>query len=183
VHNIADRIDACFAAEIPNGFNKVPSGSVIRRSRALCKTASDRDGDEDRHDDGEQRIERRSEAVSEKFWNTIVPALGAFESGGRYPEKQANGRANANAAGTGNSVSNCSSIFTPGKKPADTRQNIRKIAIGTFTLLKNAGHGDLDALIHSEKTGNITPQNTASRTPADQVLNMKLLSRETIDSI
>ena len=64
-------------------------------------------------------------------------------------------------------------------------RNIRKIAIGTFTRLKNGGPTViLTPLIHSEKTGNITPQNTAKQDASRiRLLNMKLLSRETIDSI
>src|SRR4029079_1217062 len=63
--------------------------------------------------------------------------------------------------------------------------NIRKMAIGTFTLLKN---GALTVILTpftaSEITGNIVPQNTAKHAASRiRLLNMKLLSRETIDSI
>src|SRR5215510_2952449 len=64
-------------------------------------------------------------------------------------------------------------------------KNIRKIAMGTFTLLKN---GALTVILTpftaSEITGNIVPQNTAKHAASRiRLLNMKLLSRETIDSI
>src|SRR5947207_15288113 len=64
-------------------------------------------------------------------------------------------------------------------------RNIRKIAIGTLTLLKN---GALTVIFTpftaSEITGNIVPQNTAKQAASRiRLLNMKLLSRETIDSI
>src|SRR6185295_6063265 len=64
-------------------------------------------------------------------------------------------------------------------------RNRRKIAIGTFTLLKN---GALTVIFTpftaSEITGNIVPQNTAKHDASRiRLLNMKLLSRETIDSI
>src|SRR5262245_42317225 len=64
-------------------------------------------------------------------------------------------------------------------------RNMRKMAIGTFTLLKN---GALTVIFTpftaSEITGNIVPQNTAKHDASrTRLLNMKLLSRETIDSI
>src|ERR1041384_1935530 len=69
-------------------------------------------------------------------------------------------------------------------------RNIRKIAIGTLTLLK---YGALTVTrspppIHfgtdSEITGNIVPQKTAKQEARRiRLLNKKLLSRETTDSI
>src|SRR5579883_1005161 len=64
-------------------------------------------------------------------------------------------------------------------------RNIRKMAIGTLTLLKN---GALTVIFvpvtASEMTGNIVPQNTAKHAASRiRLLNRKLLSRETIDSI
>ena len=62
---------------------------------------------------------------------------------------------------------------------------MRKIAIGTFTLLKNGGPTViLDPVAASEIIGNIVPQKTAKQAASKiRLLNMKLLSRETIDSI
>src|SRR5262249_4587765 len=64
-------------------------------------------------------------------------------------------------------------------------RNIRKIAIGTFTLLKNGGPTVIFyPLTPSEMIGDIVPQNTAKHAATKiRLLNMKLLSRETIDSI
>src|SRR2546421_5683309 len=64
-------------------------------------------------------------------------------------------------------------------------KNIRKMAMGTFTLLKN---GALTVILTpftaSEITGNIVPQNTAKHAASRiRLLNRKLLSRETMDSI
>src|SRR5262245_7468834 len=64
-------------------------------------------------------------------------------------------------------------------------RNIRKIAIGTSTLLKN---GEPTVIVTplpaSEITGNIVPQNTAKHAASRiRLLNMKLLSRDTTDSI
>src|ERR1051326_7101155 len=64
-------------------------------------------------------------------------------------------------------------------------KNIRKIAIGTLTLLKNGALTVIfTPLTASEITGNIVPQNTAKHDASRiRLLNMKLLSRDTIDSI
>src|SRR5262245_25808292 len=64
-------------------------------------------------------------------------------------------------------------------------RNIRKIAMGTFTLLKNGGPTVIfTPLTASEITGNIVPQNTAKHAASRiRLLNMKLLSRDTTDSI
>ena len=64
-------------------------------------------------------------------------------------------------------------------------KNMRKIAIGTFTLLKNGGPTVIfTPLMASEITGNIVPQNTAKHAASRiRLLNRKLLSREIIDSI
>src|SRR5204863_7677007 len=64
-------------------------------------------------------------------------------------------------------------------------RNIRKIAIGTFTLLKKGALTVIfTPLTASEITGNIVPQKTAKQAASRiRLLNMKLLSRETIDSI
>src|SRR5439155_20538677 len=64
-------------------------------------------------------------------------------------------------------------------------RNIRRIAIGTFTLLKNgAPTVILMPLTDSEITGNIVPQKTAKQAASRiRLLNMKLLSRDTSDSI
>src|SRR6516162_4491816 len=64
-------------------------------------------------------------------------------------------------------------------------RNIRKMAMGTLTLLKN---GALTVIFlpvtASEITGNIVPQKTAKHAASRiRLLNMKLLSRDTIDSI
>src|SRR5262245_17564308 len=64
-------------------------------------------------------------------------------------------------------------------------RNIRKMAIGTFTLLN---HGALTVIfswtIQSDNEGNIVPHNTAKQDASrSRLLNMKLLSRETNDSI
>src|SRR5204863_1657309 len=64
-------------------------------------------------------------------------------------------------------------------------RNIRKIAIGTFTLLKNGGPTVIfEPVTASEMIGNTVPQKTAKQAASRiRLLNMKLLSRETIDSI
>src|ERR1041384_4788951 len=64
-------------------------------------------------------------------------------------------------------------------------RNMRKMAIGTFTLLKNGGPTVIfTPFTASEMTGNIVPQNTAKHAASRiRLLNMKLLSRETTDSI
>src|SRR5438094_9278699 len=64
-------------------------------------------------------------------------------------------------------------------------KNIRKTAIGTLTLLKNGGPTVIfDPVAASEIIGNIVPQQTAKQAASRiRLLNMKLLSRETIDSI
>src|SRR5437867_12127324 len=64
-------------------------------------------------------------------------------------------------------------------------RNIRRIAIGTFTLLKNgAPTVILMPFTASEITGNIVRQKTAKDAASRiRLLNMKLLSRETSDSI
>src|SRR5215467_3932994 len=70
------------------------------------------------------------------------------------------------------------------KGPTPVR-NMRKIAIGTFTLLN---HGALTVIfswvIQSDSDGSIVPQSTAKHAASRiRLLNMKLLSRETNDSI
>src|SRR5436853_6249211 len=64
-------------------------------------------------------------------------------------------------------------------------RNMRKMAIGTFTLLKNGGPTVIfEPVTASEMIGNIVPQKTAKQAASRiRLLNMKLLSRETIDSI
>src|SRR5215470_8850108 len=64
-------------------------------------------------------------------------------------------------------------------------KNIRKIAIGTLTLLKKGALTViLTFLTASEITGNIVPQKTAKHAASRiRLLNMKLLSREIMDSI
>src|ERR1700757_1228678 len=64
-------------------------------------------------------------------------------------------------------------------------RNIRNIAIGTFPLLKNGGPTVIfDPVTASEMIGNIVPQKTAKHAASRiRLLNMKLLSRETMDSI
>src|SRR5215472_15447016 len=64
-------------------------------------------------------------------------------------------------------------------------RNIRKIAMGTFTLLKNGGPTVIfEPVTASEIIGKTVPQKTAKHAASRiRLLNMKLLSRETIDSI
>src|ERR1051326_3624267 len=64
-------------------------------------------------------------------------------------------------------------------------KNIRNMAIGTFTLLKNGGPTVIfDPVTASEMIGKIVPQKTAKHAASRiRLLNMTLLSRETIDSI
>src|SRR5262249_4040827 len=64
-------------------------------------------------------------------------------------------------------------------------RNIRKIAIGTLTRLN---HGALTVIfspvIQSDSVGSIVPHSTAKHAASRiRLLNMKLLSRETKDSI
>src|SRR5215470_7678145 len=70
------------------------------------------------------------------------------------------------------------------KGPTPVR-NIRKIAMGTLTLLN---HGALTVIfswvIQSDSDGSIVPQSTAKHEASrSRLLNRKLLSRETNDSI
>src|SRR5215470_12656667 len=64
-------------------------------------------------------------------------------------------------------------------------KNTRNTAIGTLTLLKNGGPTVIfDPVTASEIIGKTVPQNTAKQAASRiRLLNMKLLSRETIDSI
>src|SRR4051812_38387593 len=69
-------------------------------------------------------------------------------------------------------------------------KNNRKMAIGTFTLLKNGASTVTRSPppshfgMFSEITGNIVPQKTAKHDARSmRLLNRKLLSRETTDSI
>src|SRR4030095_3508085 len=64
-------------------------------------------------------------------------------------------------------------------------KNSKKTAIGTLTLLKNGGPTvTLSPVTASERTGNMVPQKIAKQDASRiRLLNMKLLSRETIDSI
>src|SRR5262249_52391321 len=78
----------------------------------------------------------------------------------------------------GDALRQASSGPTPVRK-------IRKIAMRTFTLLKNGGPTVIfEPVTASEMIGNIVPQKTAKQAASRiRLLNMKLLSRETIDSI
>src|SRR2546425_12077122 len=78
----------------------------------------------------------------------------------------------------GEALRHASSGPTPVKK-------IRKIAIGTLTLLKNGGPTVIfEPVTASEIIGKTVPQKTAKQAASRiRLLNMKLLSRETIDSI
>src|SRR4029078_3744795 len=64
-------------------------------------------------------------------------------------------------------------------------RNIRKIAMGTLTLLKNGALTVIFLPVRaSEKTANIVPQKTAKHAASNiRLLKRKLLSRETMDSI
>src|SRR5207244_7515143 len=64
-------------------------------------------------------------------------------------------------------------------------KKIRNTAMGTFTLLKNGGPTVIfDPVTASEIIGNIVPQKTAKQAASRiRLLNMKLLSREAIDSL
>src|SRR5262245_15982737 len=66
-----------------------------------------------------------------------------------------------------------------------TVRNHRKTAIRTLTLVKNGGPTvTVSPVTASEITGNIVPQKTAKHDASRiRLLNMKLLSRETMDSI
>src|SRR5207244_11669960 len=133
----------------------------------FVKLANDRYGDEGRHHDGEQRVERRSEAVSEKFLEqSLSQFLGCLRIGRPIPRKNRPMPA-ANAIAAGHRKFRFK-LFVDALRQARSGptpvRNIRKIAIGTFTRLKNGGPTVVvTPLIHSEEAGNIKPQHTATQ--------------------